>query len=74
MTGRIMMALFVLLPAALAGQNDWRSYGQDAAGTRYSSLTQITAGNVAALKRAWDLRYRRTCQRFSRRRRWWLTG
>ena len=54
MTGRIMMALFVLLPAALAGQNDWRSYGQDAAGTRYSSLTQITAGNVATLKRAWS--------------------
>ena len=51
--GRIMTALLMLLPAALAGQSDWRSYGQDAGGTRYSSLTQITAANVASLKRAW---------------------
>ena len=49
----IITALLVLLPTVLAGQNDWPSYGHDPAGTRYSSLTQITPANVAKLTRAW---------------------
>lgn len=53
-TGRIVTALVVLLPAARAAQNDWRSYGQHAGGTRHSSLNQITPANVATLARAWS--------------------
>ena len=32
---------------------DWTNYGNNPEGTRYSPLTQITTGNVAALKLAW---------------------
>jgi quinoprotein glucose dehydrogenase len=32
---------------------DWRSYGNDSAGSRFSPLTQITPQNVAQLKLAW---------------------
>jgi quinoprotein glucose dehydrogenase len=49
----VAIALLVLLPAAVAAQKDWRSYGQDPGGTRYSSLTQIAPTNVARLTRAW---------------------
>jgi len=33
--------------------SDWRFYGGDAGGTRYSSLQQINRSNVAKLKRVW---------------------
>ncbi|HUN50371.1 MAG TPA: pyrroloquinoline quinone-dependent dehydrogenase [Candidatus Sulfotelmatobacter sp.] len=33
---------------------DWRYYGGDAGGSRYSPLTQITKENVAQLKVAWE--------------------
>lgn len=32
---------------------DWRSYGGDAGGTRFSTLADIHTGNVARLRRAW---------------------
>jgi membrane-bound PQQ-dependent dehydrogenase (glucose/quinate/shikimate family) len=32
---------------------EWRSYGRDIGGTRYSPLDQIQRGNVARLARAW---------------------
>src|SRR5918994_7059508 len=32
---------------------EWRSYGGDPGGTRYSTLADIQAGNVARLRRAW---------------------
>ena len=32
---------------------EWRFYGGDQAGTRYSSLKQINRRNVARLRRAW---------------------
>jgi len=34
-------------------QNNWVHYGQDPGGTKYSSLSQINANNVAKLTRAW---------------------
>jgi quinoprotein glucose dehydrogenase len=40
--------------AATAG--DWRHYGNDTAGTRYSELAQLNPGNVARLKLAWSFR------------------
>ena len=53
----------VALPAAFAlgfaGANgagkegDWRSYGGDPGGRRYSALAEIDRGNVGRLKRAW---------------------
>ena len=36
------------------GIADWPYYGGDAAGTRYSPLTQINKSNVAELKVAWE--------------------
>jgi quinoprotein glucose dehydrogenase len=39
---------------AMAG--DWRNYGNDTAGTRYSELTQVNPSNVARLKLAWSFR------------------
>lgn len=39
-------------PEATAGE--WRNYGNDTAGTRYSELAQITPSNVARLKLAWS--------------------
>jgi membrane-bound PQQ-dependent dehydrogenase (glucose/quinate/shikimate family) len=35
------------------GPGEWRNYGNDAGGSRFSPLTQINASNVAGLKPAW---------------------
>jgi competence ComEA-like helix-hairpin-helix protein len=43
-------ALAVLQAAA----SDWPTRDGDAAGRRYSTLTQITAGNVSRLEKAWE--------------------
>jgi quinoprotein glucose dehydrogenase len=40
-------------PAPMANDAEWRSYGHDAGGMRYSSLAQIDRNNVAQLTRAW---------------------
>ena len=34
-------------------ESEWRAYGHDAGGMRYSPLAQIDRGNVARLERAW---------------------
>jgi len=54
-----------LLASALASScsvvppdGDWPSYHRDAAGTRYSPLTQITPANVASLRPAWTYHMR----------------
>jgi membrane-bound PQQ-dependent dehydrogenase (glucose/quinate/shikimate family) len=44
--------LLFLAPLGLCAQ-EWRFYGGDAGGTRFSSLQQINRQNVGALKRAW---------------------
>lgn len=38
------------------GEGDWRSYGNDSGGTRFSPLSQITPQNVAQLTLAWSSR------------------
>jgi quinate dehydrogenase (quinone) len=43
--------LFALVSAASA--QEWRFYGGDAGGTRFSTLQQINRTNVGRLKRAW---------------------
>jgi quinoprotein glucose dehydrogenase len=40
-------------PAPRADVDGWSYYGHDAGGMRYSSLAQITRGNVSGLKVAW---------------------
>ncbi len=46
------LASLLLLPTAVSSQ-EWRFYGGDAAGTRFSHLQQITRSNVGKLRRAW---------------------
>ena len=48
---RLLVATATVLPLALhrAGPGDWPAYGGDAGGSRFSPLTQIHRGNVAAL-------------------------
>ena len=58
------LAVVVALAAALLAQagsppapaSDWPMYRHDEAGTGYSPLRQIDAGNVAKLTRAWSYR------------------
>src|SRR5579871_2760005 len=45
--------LFCLALYAADAQNDWPTFGHDAAGTRYSPLSQINTANVTTLQRAW---------------------
>jgi quinoprotein glucose dehydrogenase len=42
-----------LASAAGAAPREWRYYGGDAGGTRYSPLSQIDRSNVSKLERAW---------------------
>ena len=46
------VSLFLLVSCGVWGQ-DWRFYGADSGGTRFSSLQQVNRDNVNALKRAW---------------------
>jgi quinoprotein glucose dehydrogenase len=39
-----------------ATAGEWRNYGNDTAGTRYSELTQLNPDNVARLKLVWSFR------------------
>src|SRR5580698_8134319 len=54
--------LIFLAAAALYGQkpkdnpNDWPMYTRDLAGTRFSPLKQINAGNVSKLTAAWTFK------------------
>src|SRR5216684_4466276 len=43
-------------PAATPSQ-EWRTYGHDLAGTRFSPLTEINTGNVAKLATAWTFKF-----------------
>jgi len=47
-----MILLFCVVPCGAWGQ-EWRFYGADSGGTRFSPLEQINRENVTALKRAW---------------------
>jgi len=56
---RVLIGLVIFGPFALwdsgaqSPESEWRFYGGDAGGTRFSSLKQITQKNVHLLKRAW---------------------
>jgi glucose dehydrogenase len=57
-----VVAVIAALAAAAAQQpssaarGEWRSYGHDPGGQRYSPLDQITPANVSRLQRAWTYR------------------
>jgi len=53
MTSRLVAVLILLLFSCAAWGQEWRSYGGDSGGTRYSPLQQINRQNVSALQRAW---------------------
>ncbi len=65
MTGTVVAGVLALVCAAMPGAtaqsshpadgsgDDWRYYGHDAGGMRYSPLAQINRDNVATLKVAW---------------------
>lgn len=49
----ILRHLALLLVAAGLAPGEWRHYGGDSGGSRFSRLAQIDRGNVARLGRAW---------------------
>ncbi len=49
----VVFSLSLRRSAKSSSANEWRFYGGDAGGTRYSSLKQINRSNVVKLKRAW---------------------
>ena len=49
----IAAVLVATVPAAHAQDVEWRSYGSDAAGTKYSPLDQIDAETIADLEIVW---------------------
>ena len=48
----LAVAVSAQRPATIPAQ-EWRTYDHDLAGTRFSPLTEINAGNVAKLEQAW---------------------
>src|SRR5882724_642828 len=50
--GGLLIVLTLFFSGVLAAQ-EWRYYGGDAGGTRFSPLTQISRQNVNRLKRVW---------------------
>ena len=40
-------------PSSTSGDREWRSYGHDPGGMRFSPLKQISRTNVSQLQRAW---------------------
>jgi quinoprotein glucose dehydrogenase len=58
MTSRVVQVVLLCLSCftfvfAQTANSEWRFYGGDAGGTRYSPLNQINRTNVTSLKRAW---------------------
>jgi len=49
----LAMLLFVLPVSAQRVNSEWRYYGGDQGGSRFSPLAQINTSNVQSLKRAW---------------------
>ncbi|MBB4640163.1 membrane-bound PQQ-dependent dehydrogenase, glucose/quinate/shikimate family [Rhizorhapis suberifaciens] len=55
--GRVSATPAAAFPASGSAEDgDWPVWGRDAAGTRFSPLTQITPGNVGRLEVAWTYR------------------
>jgi quinoprotein glucose dehydrogenase len=59
----------VLAQSARQADGEWRAYGRDALGSRWSPLTEITRENVARLQPAWTYHTRETAPEFAGKRR-----
>lgn len=60
-SSNVFLVLFVCCLSAIGASaqsagDEWRAYGGDAGGNRYSTLDQINRGNVKSLKPAWTFR------------------
>jgi membrane-bound PQQ-dependent dehydrogenase (glucose/quinate/shikimate family) len=53
MAAKPVVLIFLLLVPCAGRAQDWRFYGGNAGGTRFSSLQQINRQNVGALKQVW---------------------
>jgi glucose dehydrogenase len=51
---RAFAVALLVVPFGMARAQDWRYYGGDPGGTRFSPLTQINRENVSRLRRAWS--------------------
>ena len=49
----LLLILFVLPVSAQTANSEWRYYGGDEGGSRFSPLAQVNTSNVQSLKRAW---------------------
>ena len=47
---------FFYAQSAKKQDGDWPMYNRDLAGTRFSHLTQINAGNVGKMRQVWSYR------------------
>lgn len=54
--GGVLQIWLLLSVVNIASASEWNHYGGDAAGTRYSALTQINPDNVEDLEVAWSFR------------------
>ena len=52
----LVSAALLAQNSARPGDGDWPMYSRDPAGTRFSPLTQINAGNVSTLTQVWTVR------------------
>jgi quinoprotein glucose dehydrogenase len=50
---QVSRLVFLLVLSSVVSAQEWRFYGGDAGGTRFSPLRQINRQNVGSLKRAW---------------------
>jgi quinoprotein glucose dehydrogenase len=48
-----LLLLALVVPPIASGQQDWRVYGGNSAGTHYSTLSQINRSNASRLQVAW---------------------
>jgi len=53
----LSICILVFGTSLSAQAQEWRHYGGDAGGSKFSSLTQINTNNVGALELAWTYRY-----------------
>src|SRR5436190_4838422 len=52
----VLAAVMLALASVSAEPRDWRIYGGDLVGTKYSALDQINRSNITRLKPAWIYR------------------
>jgi quinoprotein glucose dehydrogenase len=57
LVGLVAVAMLAIVRAQSAPQVEWTHYGSDAAGTRYSPLTDIDATSLSRMQAAWQWKH-----------------